>query len=54
MEKDGKSYFALKKLISTSKQHVEHPFAVQNTQQMLKSGLFHYSLISVKSLQRAS
>ena len=32
-EKDGKSCFVSKKMISTSKRHAEHPFAGQNTQQ---------------------
>ena len=32
-EKDGKSCFVSKKMISTSKRLAEHPFAGQNTQQ---------------------
>ena len=30
---DGKSCFSIRKSISTSEQHVEHPFAGRNTQQ---------------------
>ena len=30
---DGKSCFSIRKSISTSKRHGEHPFASQNTQQ---------------------
>ena len=30
---DGKSCFSVKKIIWTSEQHAEHPFASQNTQQ---------------------
>ena len=33
---DGKSFFSVKKIISTSKWHVEHPYAGGNTQQKLK------------------
>ena len=32
MEKNGKTCFNNKKMISTIEQHAEHPFAVQNTQ----------------------
>ena len=30
---DGKSFFSVKKMISTSERHAGHPFAGQNTQQ---------------------
>ena len=33
-EIDGKSCCSIKKLISTSERHAEHPFAGQNTQHM--------------------
>ena len=32
LEKDGKTCFSAKNIISTSKRHAEHPFAGQNTQ----------------------
>ena len=50
-EKDLKSYFSVKKMISTSERHAEHPSAGRNTQQVLVR--FHpvrprfYSLFSL-------
>ena len=47
MEKDGKNCFGVKKMISTSKRHVEHPFAGQNTQQV---GVVHLNFSGFSTL----
>ena len=47
MEKDGKNCFGVKKMISTSKRHVEHPFGGQNTQQV---GVLHLNFSGFSTL----
>ena len=53
---DGKSFLSVKKLILTSKQRAEHPFAGQNIHQLamlinLFSCLFRYIFLAIYSLE---
>ena len=48
MEKDEKLVLMLKKKISTSKQHAEHPFTGQNTQHMYQNYLAWDEAVIVK------
>ena len=58
IEKDVKSCFNVKKLISTSERDVEHLFAGQNTQQMLlqlneePNSIVSYTLIDTSKQDR--
>ena len=52
IEKDLKSCFSIKNLISTSERHAEHPFAGQNTQQPLQYwNYYNVEFDSINTLQ---